>query len=225
MLASLPELAQDAGVAVAGGEQLALLESLGVELGETRVRATMDEVGDVASEGGRQLEPMSAGAGIHEHALRDLADHRLPVRADVVDARPAAARLRVVHERVSAGDCVLQLELFVAPDRLVELVWIDRFSRMRPAHHVLVGSLRAAVIAGDEVAVAEGNARRVGQASGGDDVVFHPQRELDPDLACERRGPWPGSGEQALSLEALPARQPNDGAAPGPQLQLLHRGM
>ena len=73
--------------------------------------------------------------------------------------------------------------------------------------------------------MAEGNARRVGQASGGDDVAFHPQRELDPDLACERRGPRSSRDEQAISLEALPARQPNDGAAPGPQLQLLHRRM
>ena len=41
-----------------------------------------------------EFETVTARAGIDVDAFGDLADHRLPVRADVVEAGPATARLR-----------------------------------------------------------------------------------------------------------------------------------
>src|SRR5947209_2678922 len=110
-------LTQDAGVAVARGERLALLESMGVELRNSRIGPSENEVRDVASQGGRQLEAMAAGAGVDKHSFGDFADHGLPVGADVVEARPAATRPGIVHQWVAPGDCVLQRELFFASDR------------------------------------------------------------------------------------------------------------
>src|SRR5439155_20306803 len=96
-------LAQDVGVAVACREQFAALKAAWVELSEARIGTSKNEVGNTTSQGRRQLEAMAAGPGVHKHPLRDLADHWLPVRADVVEARPSAPGLRIVHEWVPPG--------------------------------------------------------------------------------------------------------------------------
>ena len=93
-----------------------------MELVQAGIGIAEDQVGHVAAQGGRQLEAMAAGAGVHEHAVGDLADHRLPVRADVVQARPTAARLRIVQGGVAPGHGVDQRQLLLAVEGAVEVV-------------------------------------------------------------------------------------------------------
>src|SRR4029077_11115327 len=215
-------LTQDAGVAVARREELAFLEAMWAELGEARIGMSENKGRDMAPERWRQLEAVPACAGVDEHPFRDFADHGLPIGADVVQARPAPSRLGVVHQWVAPRDRVLKLELFVALDRLVEAVWTHLLSRMRPAHHVLVGTLRATVVAGNQIPVAEGDPAGVLQARGGDHVALHGEREIDPDPLRERPRPRSSRDEQAFGLKALLTVQQQDGSAPGPQLNLLH---
>jgi hypothetical protein len=66
------------------------------------------QIGHRSAKRGRELETVSAGAGIDEHAFRDLSDHRLPIRADVVQACPTTSELRLAKNRHPRGNCLGQ---------------------------------------------------------------------------------------------------------------------
>ena len=67
-------------------------------------RVARDQVGDVLAKRRGELEAVPARPRVHDDAVRDLADHRLPVRAHVVQARPAATRLGLREGRDAANE-------------------------------------------------------------------------------------------------------------------------
>src|SRR5215213_1325084 len=81
-------------------QQVALVEPRQAEVGvrDPRVSAVSveDEVGDQLAYRGRDLEPMPAETGCDDQTLQvGPADHRVPIRGDVVAARVAAGDRRV----------------------------------------------------------------------------------------------------------------------------------
>ena len=88
---------EDARVTPSAGETCAGGEASRAELLEPGIGISEDQVRDVAAEPRGQLEAVTAGPGVDEDAVGDLADDRLPVRTDVVQAGPAAARLDLLE--------------------------------------------------------------------------------------------------------------------------------
>src|SRR5260221_5998482 len=127
-------LAEDARLAEPGGEQAAGLEAARVELGDRRVDHLAEhQPRDVTAERRRELEAVPAGAGVDHDAGDDLADDRLPVGADVVEAGPAAALLRRHQRGDAAGDGGAQRPDVPAAGGLAERVGIDLRAGGHPA--------------------------------------------------------------------------------------------
>src|SRR5260221_1339090 len=139
-------LAEDARLAEPGGEQAAGLEAGRVELGDRRVDHLAEpQPRDVTAERRRELEAVPAGAGVDHDAGGDLADDRLPVGADVVEAGPAAALLRRHQRGDAAGDGGAQRLDVPAVDRLAEGVRIDLRLRVQRARAGQLPAPRARV--------------------------------------------------------------------------------
>src|SRR5205823_6521599 len=84
-----------------------------------------DQGGDVASQARRELEAVSARPGVDEDPRRDLPDHRLPVRADVVEAGPPTVWLGGFQRRRAPDHGLAELPAFVLAQALVERVGIS----------------------------------------------------------------------------------------------------
>src|SRR5487761_1469078 len=200
------ESAQDSCAPVARRQGVALGEAIRGEVVDAGVHVfAHHQGGDVRAQRRAQLEAVATGARVDEDARHYLPDHRHPVRADVVQARPASGRHRILEAGDSLRRQPRKSVSFVRAKATNRFVGVDVGLRSQWTEAVQVLTLWLAVVTAHDVGVREPHLAGVAPPDGGDVVSLDSERQLRSQLHRQRPGPRTCGNQQPLAFDGFAA--------------------